>query len=171
MLVPLLSTTPAMSLLVSLPRLLILLAASTGVWASESPHQHHGGHQAAAPDKRAWVKYPKPLIEHTLANMRDHLAALQDITNQLAAGRYGQAADIAEQRLGMSSLQTHGAHEVAKYMPEGMKAVGSAMHSSASEFAVAAQNAGATGDLKPALAAMAKLQGQCVACHAAYRLR
>ena len=74
-------------------------------------------------------------------------------------------------RASMSSLTAHGAHEVAKYMPRDMQDAGSAMHRSASRFAVAAQDAAATNDLKPALAALAEVTAQCVACHAAYRLK
>ena len=55
-----------------------------------------------------------------------------------------KAARIAEERLGMSSLQMHGAHEAAKYMPKGMQDIGSEMHRSAIRFAIEAQNAGVT---------------------------
>ncbi len=71
---------------------------------------------------------------HTLANMRDHLLALQQIQAALSRDELDKAADIAEQRLGMSALSLHGAHEVSKFMPEGMRAAGSAMHRAASRF-------------------------------------
>jgi len=103
--------------------------------------------------------------------MRDHLVALQEISEALARGRNDAAAKIAEQRLGMSSLQRHGAHDVAKFMPEGMREAGTAMHRAASRFAIEAQNAGATGDLKPALGALADVMRACAGCHAGYRLR
>jgi hypothetical protein len=102
--------------------------------------------------------------------MRDHLATLQRLQEALSAGRYEQAAELAESRLGLSSLALHGAHEVAPYMPQPMQEMGTAMHKAASRFALEAQNASATGDVKPALAALAQLTAQCVACHAAYRL-
>ena len=107
---------------------------------------------------------------HTLANMRDHLLALAQIQESLASGAYDRAAQTAEQRLGMSSLQAHGAHESSRFMPEGMRSLGTSMHRSASRFALEAQNSAATGDLKPALAALAQLTQACVACHAGYRL-
>jgi len=138
-------------------------------------HQHsmsgHTQHQAAQADSRMLVKFPEPLVTHTLANMRDHLAALGEMQNALAKGEYDRAAEVAEQRLGMSSLKTHGAHEVARFMPQGMQDAGSAMHRSASQFATVAKDASVTGDLRPALAAMAKVNQTCVACHAGYRLR
>jgi len=159
-------------------------AAVLGVtpWLALAQHQHthdmtsHGKAAASSPDtsgkdQRVAVEFPAELREHTLANMRDHLLALQEIQAALAAGKFEQAAEISERRLGMTSLGSHGAHEVAKYMPQGMQDVGSAMHRSASRFAVAAQNSSATNDVKPALAALAEVTANCVACHAAYRLK
>jgi hypothetical protein len=140
--------------------------------------QHHGKSpaqkssvQAAPKDTRQSVYFPKTLREHTLANMRDHLLALQEIQEALAKQEYDRAGDIAEQRLGMSSLALHGAHDVAKYMPKGMQEAGTAMHRNASRFAVAAKDVGATGDVKPALAALAATTAQCVACHSGYRVK
>lgn len=134
--------------------------------------QHQASAAKAAPkDTRQTVKFPKTLREHTLANMRDHLLALQEIQEALAKQEYDRAGDIAEHRIGMSSLALHGAHDVAKYMPKGMQDAGTAMHRNASRFAVAARDVGATGDVKPALAALAATTAQCVACHAGYRVK
>jgi hypothetical protein len=135
-------------------------------------HTHHSDHAAtSAGDTRQFVRFPDELREHTLANMRDHLAALQEIQEALARKQEDKAARIAEERLGMTSLQLHGAHEVAKYMPQGMQDVGSEMHRSASRFAIEAQNAAVTGDLRPALEALSRVTTQCVGCHAGYRLK
>jgi len=137
----------------------------------------HTQHMAAATtptptrDMRRAVKFPAPLKLHTLANMRDHLLALQEIQQALAQADYGRAADIAEWRIGMSSLGLHGAHEVSKYMPREMRDTGSAMHRAASRFSIAASDAGATGDVKPALAALGDVMAACVACHAGYHFK
>lgn len=140
-----------------------------------SGHQHvmteHAQHMAASQaDARQLVKFPEPLRSHTLANMRDHLLALGEIQDALSRSQFDQAADISEQRLGMSSLELHGAHEVAQFMPKGMQDAGTAMHRSASQFATVAKDASVTGDLKPALAALARINQTCVACHAGFRL-
>ena len=164
----------------------IVLAACIGLAATYTQAQQHDpamhmrhqaqaakattGTMAAPKDTRQAVKFPKVLREHTLANMRDHLLALQEIQEALAKQEYDKAADIAEHRLGMSSLALHGAHDVAQYMPKGMQEAGTAMHRHASRFAVAAKDAGATGDVKPALAALAATTAQCVACHAGFRV-
>ena len=132
---------------------------------------HHADHVPAPSDGRVAVAFPEPMRTHTLANMRDHLLALQEIQQALAGGAYDRAADVAEKRLGMTSLRSHGAHDVARFMPEGMQAIGTEMHRSASRFAVEAANAGATGNVKPSLAALARVMQQCVACHAGYRMK
>jgi hypothetical protein len=147
-------------------------------WGQHSEHTEHTqqigrGHDAAGPntDAREFVRFPDALRQHTLANMRDHLLALQEIQEALARGQEDLATRTAEQRLGMSSLGLHEAHEVAKYMPEAMQAIGTEMHRSASRFAIEAQNTGVTGDLKPALEALSKVTTACVYCHAGYRLQ
>jgi len=149
-----------------------LLAGLSLGW---SQHDHHAGgnHGAVSPEKdqREFVRFPDALREHTLANMRDHLLALQQIQEALGRGQEDVAAQIAERQLGMSSLSLHGAHDVAPYMPQGMQDIGTNMHRNASRFAVEAQNAGVTGDLKPAIEALSKVTAMCVGCHAGYRLQ
>ena len=156
-----------------------ILAGLSMALGQSSDHMRHMEHMqqigpgeaAAAPtnDPREFVQFPDALRQRTLANMRDHLLSLQQIQEALARGQEDTAARIAEQRLGMSSLSLHEAHEVAKYMPEGMQAAGTEMHRSASRFAIEAQNTGVTGDLKPALEALSKVTAAC--CHAGYRLQ
>lgn len=157
----------------------ILLAAGlftagileAGLAAAQDHGHHHQKQHGAATDTRTPVPFPPQLVEHTLANMRDHLFALQEISEALAAGKNDKAARIAEQRLGMTSLRLHSAHEVAKYMPQGMQDAGSAMHRAASRFAIEAQNSDVTGDLKPALGVLSEVMNACVACHAGYRFK
>ena len=69
---------------------------------------------------------------------------------------------MAENRLGLTSLKSHGAHEVAKFMPQGMRDIGTGMHKAASRFALEAGNASATGDLKAPLVGLAAVTAQCV---------
>jgi len=117
------------------------------------------------------IKFPEPMRLHTITSMRDHLLALQEITVALSGNGFDKAASIAEQRLGMSSLELHGAAHIAPFMPQTMQDIGTQMHRAASRFAVEAQNAGVSNDLRPALAALGLVMQQCVACHAAYRLQ
>jgi hypothetical protein len=148
-----------------------ILSAAGMAAAQHAGHHGHKDHRAATADIRVLVNMPPQLVDHTLANMRDHLLALQEISEALAQGKNDKAAATAEQRLGMTSLGLHGAHEVAKYMPAGMQQAGTAMHRAASRFAIEAQNSDVTGDLKPALAVLSEVMNACVACHAGYRFK
>jgi hypothetical protein len=125
----------------------------------------------AAADTRQPVEMPAPMREHMLANMRDHLTALSEIHSALATAKYEQAADIAENRLGMSSLERHGASHMAPYMPKPMQDIGTNMHRAASRFARTAQEAAVTRDLPRALGVLGELTQQCVACHAGFKLK
>lgn len=122
-------------------------------------------------DPRIEVKMPPELRIATLGNMRDHLLAIQQITAYLADKDFDQAADTAESRLGLSSMEHHGAHEIAPYLPAGMRELGHRMHAAASDLAVAARDAKIDGDVGPTLRALATVQGSCVNCHAAFRFK
>jgi hypothetical protein len=152
-------------------RALALLWASAALLvpiAAAQTHRHSISDSAA--DARQLVTLPDPMRQRTLSNMRDHLLALQEIDVALANGDYDKAANVAETRLGMSSLEAHGAAHLAPFMPKGMQDIGTGMHRAASRFAVDAQNAAASNDLRPALGSLGAVMQQCVACHAAYRL-
>lgn len=56
-------------------------------------------------------------------------------------------------------------------MPQGIQDIGTAMHHAATQFAIEEENASATGDLKPALTALAGTTRPCVACHAGHRMQ
>lgn len=118
-------------------------------------------------DSRQLVQFPEMMQAHMLMNMRDHLATLDEILGDMAKGRLDEAADVAESRLGMSSLETHGASHMAKFMPEDMRQTGTDMHRAASRFALKAQE----GDTLAAYSALAEVTAACVACHSAYRIR
>jgi hypothetical protein len=139
--------------------------------AGAQNHQHMTAEPAAAQvDARQLVRLPEPMRLHTITSMRDHLLALQEVDVALSQNAFDKAASIAEQRLGMSSLELHGAAHLAPLMPQGMQDIGTQMHRAASRFAIEAQNASVSNDVRPALAALGTVMQQCVACHAAYRL-
>jgi hypothetical protein len=121
----------------------------------------------AGEDERQFVQLPEMMQQHMLSNMRDHLVSLNDILTNMAAGDLDGAAQIAESRLGMSSLEAHGAAHMAKFMPEGMQEAGTNMHRAASRFALKAQE----GDPMIAYKALSEVTASCVACHSAYRIR
>ena len=121
---------------------------------------------AADADPRERVELPEMMQQHMMANMRDHLAAIDEILSAMASGESERAAEIAESRLGMSSLTSHGADHMGRFMPQGMREAGMAMHRAATAFALKAQE----GDLLPAYGALSAVTSACVGCHAGYRI-
>ncbi len=129
---------------------------------------------AAVEDTREFVKLPRMMQEHMLANMRDHLVALDAILDELADGNVDAASTIAEKRLGMSSLSLHGADHLRKFIPKAMGEIGTQMHQAASRFVIVAQDAemnpGKESQHKVYRALQAITQN-CNACHQSYRIR
>ena len=146
--------------------MLIASPASAAQMPLEQPMPNRG-----TQDSRQEVNFPPLAKRHTLMTMRMHLQGLAEIQGALAAGKFEEAAHIATETLGMSSMHGNQMAEDSKYMPQGMMRLGALMHQRAEEFAVSAQNAAATGDVRPPLRALSNLTQTCVACHAVYRLR
>ena len=105
--------------------------------------------------------------KHMMSNMRDHLRTINEILIHLANHEMDKAGAIAEKRIGMSSLDSHGASHMGKFMPKGMRQAGTNMHKAASRFALKAQE----GDLLPAYKMLSEVTSTCVACHSAYRIK
>ncbi len=125
----------------------------------------------AAEDMRQLVPLPVPAQQSLREEMLDNLLALHEIHSLVAVGKYAEAGQVAESRLGWSARGVHaGKPPEARpglHMPPAMHAMGMDGHKAASEFAAAAQ----TGDRDKTLAALPKLMTACISCHAAYRTR
>ena len=147
----------------------------------------HSNMKMSSADGRTLLHFPPEMRTQMLGNMRDHVETLNGILNALAAADYEGASKIAAQRLGLDSPSAAGCKPkagnasaaapgsmdemMARYMPEPMRAIGLAMHTSASEFAEVAARAATTHDAKPALETLSQVTRNCVACHATYRLQ
>ena len=83
---------------------LALAAVSAGTYAlfaSAQTHERNAAAPAIAPsDGRQLVQFPEPMRVHTIASMRDHLLALQEIDEALSRNDFDKASRVAEQRLG-----------------------------------------------------------------------
>ena len=121
----------------------------------------------ASNDTRLLVELPEMMQQHMLSNMRDHLAAINEILVYLGNDELDKAAETAEYRLGMSSLEAHGASHMGKFMPEGMRHAGTSMHKAASRFALKAQE----GEALSAYQALSDITSACVTCHSGYRIK
>ncbi len=128
----------------------------------------------AATDAREFVRLPAPMQEHMLGNMRDHLATLNEIIGAIGDAKFDDAAKVAEQRLGMSSLSLHDAAHMAPFMPKPMQEIGTSMHRAASRLVIVLQDASVspTADaLRDVSRALHEVTSACTACHASYRIR
>ena len=121
----------------------------------------------AEEDSREFVKLPEMMQKHMMSNMRDHLETINKILIYLSNDELDKAAKIAEQRIGMSSLDSHGASHMGKFMPKGMRKAGTNMHKAASRFALKAEE----GEVLPAYKSLSEVTSTCVACHSAYRIK
>ncbi len=142
--------------------LAVLLFLVAGIGASQ------------AQDTRELVRLPPPMQEHMLGNMRDHLATLNEIIGDVANNKFDEAAKIAEQRLGMSSLSLHGAEHLAPYLPKPMQNIGTSMHHAASRLVIVLQDASTTltvDAMRDINRALHEVTSACEACHSAYRMR
>jgi len=128
----------------------------------------------AQEDNREMVQFPEMMQQHMLSNMRDHLRTLEEIMSALADGKSDKAVEIAEARIGMSSLEMHGAAQLAEFMPPPMQAMGTELHHAASRFVIAVQNADTEQTFKSqqaVFAALGDVVATCNACHSSYRIR
>lgn len=102
-------------------------------------------------------------------DMLDHLAALSEIIGLIAGNNLEAAAEVAETRMGKSSMGKHRATGMGpgRFMPPEMRTIGHAMHASASGLSQVAR----TGDLEKTYLALAELTASCVACHYSFRTR
>lgn len=122
---------------------------------------------ATPADDRQLVQMPEMMQEHMLSNMRDHVNAIHEILTALSRDELDQVALVAEERLGMSSLDNHGASHMAGFMPKPMGIIGTDMHRAASRLARIAEE----GDRLETYDQLNQVTAACVACHAGYRIR
>ncbi|MDE2119677.1 MAG: hypothetical protein KGJ64_03185 [Betaproteobacteria bacterium] len=151
------------------------LAAAAFAAAAQGMPVHHammaGASAPAAQDTRTPVDFPPQLRSEVLATMRMHLQGVSEVQQAMTDGRFDEAARIASMTLGMSAMHGDQAQQEARFMPPGMRQLGSTLHMQAGEFVLAAQDAAATGDTHKPQMVFGHMLQTCVACHAAYRLR
>ena len=118
-------------------------------------------------DPRQLVEMPDQARKLMREDMLAHLSALNEIIAHLAANDLDAAAEIAESKMGKSSMGKHRGTGMGpgRFMPPEMRSIGWGMHEAATEFSQLAKK----GDSKNAYVALQKITGACVACHYAYR--
>jgi len=130
---------------------------------SASMAAHLAGDSAEGSDTRAAVPLTAMMAAHQKQNMRDHLAAVQEIVAGLAAGDMS-AVEKAARRIGYSDAMAQMCRHMGAGAP-GFTDLALAFHHTADTIADAAQR----GDRKATTKALAATLHTCVGCHAAYR--
>lgn len=120
-------------------------------------------------DPRQLVSMPEAALALMRQDMLSHLSALNEIVGHLANNDFTAAAEVAENRMGNSSMGKHRASGMGpgRFMPLEMRNLGWNMHAAASEFAVIAKR----GDAKAAYKALQNITATCITCHYSYRTR
>lgn len=144
----------------------VLLAAGFAARAADpvAPESRPSG-----ADTRRLISMPEPAQQLLRKDMIDHLVALNQILAHLSAAETQKASELAETRLGKSSMGRHRGTGMGpgRFMPPEMHQLGIAMHESASEFAATVEN----GKAADAYAALQRVTSSCVACHLGFRVR
>jgi len=125
--------------------------------------------QPSTDDTRRLVNMPAAAQQLLRNDMLDHLVVLNQLLAYLAASEFQQASELAEARLGKSSMGKHRGTGMGpgRFMPPEMHQLGIAMHQSASEFAAALKNQ----ESAEAYSGLQRVTGYCVACHMSFRVR
>ena len=147
----------------------LLLLAFQSVHGEESATSPQGETKSAGNDHRQLVSMPDQARQLMREDMLDHLSALSEVIGHLAENNLDTAADVAETRMGKSSMGKHRSTGMGpgRFMPLEMRNIGWSMHESATELSQFAKK----GDLKNANLALQKVTSACVACHYSYRTR
>lgn len=147
----------------------LLLIVSHAAHSEEVINKAQNVESSSGGDTRQLVSMPDQARELMRKDMLDHLSALNEIIGYLASNKLDAAADVAETRMGRSSMGKHRGTGMGpgRFMPLEMRNLGWGMHDAATEFSKVAKQ----GDLESTYSALQKVTGSCVACHYSYRTR
>ncbi len=153
--------------IISLITTTILLFTVHHALAGEPVYDSFPADNADSGDPRQLVSMPDLTRQFMQDEMLDNLSALNEILGHLASDNLDAAADVAETRMGKSSMGKHHGTGMGpgRFMPFEMRKIGRGMHFAASDFAQVARQ----GDKQGAYAALQKLTTACVLCHYSYR--
>jgi len=138
----------------------ILLLMVALVQAGENKHSMH--HGKISIDERTSLHLSPMMKQHQLTNMRDHLAAVQEIIIQIGLGNFSQASNTAHQKLGLTKEMEA---MCSSFGSDTFKELGIRFHKSADDLGVILEK----GNTEDSLAALGKTMSYCVACHAQFK--
>lgn len=107
--------------------------------------------------------------------MRQQLSALDGAIASIAAGNFGEAADIAEKGLGITASGRYGGKRFAPYFPEHIRPIGGKTHQAGSRLAEVLREAELMqekADAYPRIfGALGEVVRGCETCHSAFGFR
>ena len=118
-----------------------------------------------ANNQKTKIELPDQLKAYVIENMRQNLAAFDEIVDSLAHNKLSHAANIAETYLGNNAKSSKRNEALKEYLPIGMQQFNNDLANAASHFSQTAK----TGDAMQALASFEKVSSACVLCHSAYK--
>ncbi len=121
------------------------------------PMEHH-----RMTDTRISLGLSEKMKQHQLADMREHLEAIDSIVGLMAANRFQEAARIAHEKLGLTPQMQRMCGMLGN---EKATELGLAFHKSGDELGDALE----TGDQGKSLSALHNTMQYCVSCHAMFR--
>lgn len=146
-----------------------LVTALTGVGLAETPAKHMHPSTEAPMSKMSSVDARQPLFmlpmmaDHQKQNMRDHLAAVNEIVAALAKNDFAAVGESAK-RLGTSPAMQQMCTHMGAATP-GFSERALAFHQTADTIIPAAK----TKNAPKVLTALNKTMDTCVSCHASFR--
>lgn len=120
---------------------------------------------AQAQDNRASIEVTEAQQQMILEEMRDYVAALQEIAGGLAREDYDAVAQAAH-RMGRSRM-TGERMQMARQLPDHFRMMGMSVHD---DFDAIARDIVEIQDKDHALEQISSALGKCVGCHAGFRL-
>ena len=146
-----------------------LLITVNSVYSEESSGDPQIAEEPSGSDLRQLVSMPEQTRQIMREEMLSNLSALNEIISYLSSNNLDAAADVAETKMGKSSMGKHKGTAVGpgRYIPPEMRNIGWGMHDAATELSQVAKK----GDLTGAYSALQKVTASCVACHYSYRTR
>ena len=113
-------------------------------------------------DERISLGLSAAMKQHQLANMRNHVEAVQSIIGLLSEGAFDKASHIASSQLGLTEEMEKMCNN---FENENFKNLGLAFHKSGDALGATLK----TKDLTKSLGALHTTMSYCVQCHATFR--
>ncbi len=144
---------------------LCFIGLTVNSYSENTPHNGSHGMRHEMPsvkDERISLGLSPAMKQHQLANMRNHVEAVQSIIGLLSEGAFDKASHIAYSKLGLTEEMKKMCNS---FENENFKNLGLAFHKSGDALGDTLK----TKDITKSLGALHTTMTYCVQCHATFR--